>query len=223
MNENQRQEVKRYMSIRDNVTLVEHPVISRDLTILRDVSTRIDNFRLALKRIATILAYHALRDLPLSTHEVQTPIEKTEGYDIDTDIIIVPILRAGLGLVSGLTEFVPDAKIGHLGMYRDEETHEPVDYYSNLPDGIEEAIVLLVDPMLATGGSADDALNYLKDRGAKNIRFISLISAPEGLERLQQHHPDVYIITAAIDKKLNDDAFIVPGLGDAGDRYFGTT
>lgn len=210
------------MSIRDNVTLVEHPVISRDLTILRDTSTSISNFRAALKRIANILAYHALKKLPLRSFRVETPIEKTEGYDIDTDIVVVPILRAGLGLVNGIIEFIPDARVGHLGMYRDENTHKPVDYYSKLPNGIEDAFVLLVDPMLATGGSANDALDFLKSKGAQQIHFISLISAPEGLKRLQKGHPDVHIITAAIDERLNDDAFIVPGLGDAGDRYFGT-
>ncbi|MDX1618701.1 MAG: uracil phosphoribosyltransferase [Balneolaceae bacterium] len=211
------------MKNRDNVTLVEHPVISRDLTILRDTSTSISEFRFALKRIATILAYHSLKDLPTYSFQIETPIEKTEGFDIDADVVVVPILRAGLGLVQGIIEFMPKARIGHLGMYRDEETHEPIDYYSNLPDGIENAFVLLVDPMLATGGSASDALGYLRQEGARKIIFISLISAPEGLKRLQEEYPDVQIITAAIDDRLNDDAFIVPGLGDAGDRYFGTT
>jgi len=211
------------MKNRDNVTLVEHPVISRDLTILRDTSTSISEFRFALKRLANILAYHSLKDLPVKSFKVTTPIEETEGYDIDAEVVVVPILRAGLGLVQGIIEFMPGAKIGHLGMYRDEETLEPVDYYSNLPEGVEDAFVLLVDPMLATGGSASDALKFIKSRNAHNIRFISLVSAPEGLKRLQSEHPDVHIITAAIDDRLNDDAFIVPGLGDAGDRYFGTT
>ena len=204
------------------VTLIKHPVIKRDLTILRDVSTKIAEFRAALKRIAVILAYHALKDLPLKTFQVETPIEKTTGYDINQDIVVVPILRAGLGLSDALLQFIPDAKMGHLGMYRDEETHEPVDYYSNIPDGVENAMVLVVDPMLATGGSADDALHFLKKNGAQDLRFISLICAPEGLQKLNKNHPDVHTITAAIDERLNDDAFIVPGLGDAGDRYFGT-
>jgi len=207
----------------ENVTLIEHPVINRDLTILRDVSTKTAEFRGALKRIAVILAYHALKDLPQKTFEIETPIEKTTGYDIDQDVMVVPILRAGLGLSDSLLQFIPDAKVGHLGMYRDEETHEPVDYYSNIPDGVEKDMVLVVDPMLATGGSADDALSFLKEQGAQHLRFVSLICAPEGLQRLEEKHPDVHTITAAIDKKLNDDAFIVPGLGDAGDRYFGTT
>ncbi len=206
-----------------NVTLIEHPVINRDLTILRDVSTDTAEFRSALKRIAVILAYHALKELPQKTFEVETPIKKTTGYDIDQDVMVVPILRAGLGLSDALLQFIPDAKIGHLGMYRDEETLEPVDYYSNIPEGVTKDMVLVVDPMLATGGSADDALSFLKKQGARHLRFVSLICAPEGLKRMEETHPDVQIITAAIDEELNDDAFIVPGLGDAGDRYFGTT
>lgn len=207
----------------DNVTLIEHPVIARDLTELRDINTSTAEFRAALKRIAIILAYHALKELPLRSFEVETPIQETTGYDIDQDVFVIPILRAGLSLTDALLQFIPDAKVGHLGMYRDEETHEPIDYYSNIPPGVEDAMVLVVDPMLATGGSAHDALTHMKKEGAQQLRFISLISAPEGLKRLQQEHPDVPIITAAIDEKLNDDAFIVPGLGDAGDRYFDTT
>lgn len=207
----------------ENVTLIEHPVINRDLTILRDVSTKTAEFRSALKRIAVVLAYHALKELPQKTFEVETPIEKTTGYEIDQNVMVVPILRAGLGLSDALLQFIPDAKVGHLGMYRDETTHEPVDYYSNIPDGVEKDMVLVVDPMLATGGSADDALTFLKKQGAQHLRFVSLICAPEGLQRLQENHPDVHTFTAAIDERLNDDAFIVPGLGDAGDRYFGTT
>ncbi len=204
------------------LTVIEHPIIARDLSILRNATTKTAEFRQALGRIATILAYSALKDLPLKEKEIQTPITTTSGYDIDTEIIVVPILRAGLSLTGAIINFVPDAKVGHLGMYRDETTHEPVDYYSNLPDNLGSSLVLLVDPMLATGGSADDAIGFLKKQGAKHIRFISLISAPEGLERIQKKYPDVSIITAAVDEKLNDDAFIVPGLGDAGDRYFGT-
>lgn len=206
-----------------NITTISHPVVDRDLTILRNKHTNTADFRLAMGRIATILAYQALKDLPLKKLEIETPVTKTSGYQINTDIIIVPILRAGLSLVDALIDFIPDASVGHLGMYRDETTHTPVDYYSNLPNKLETATVLLVDPMLATGGSADDAINFLKEKGAANIRFISLISAPEGLERITKKYPDVSIITAAVDEKLNSDAFIVPGLGDAGDRYFGTT
>lgn len=203
-------------------TVISHPLVARDLTILRDSETNTVDFRAAMARVATILAYFALKELPLKKIAINTPVMATDGYQLDTEIIVVPILRAGLSLVDAIIDFVPDAKVGHLGMYRDEVTHKPVDYYSKLPKGLEKALVLLVDPMLATGGSADDAIGFLKEQGATNIRFISLISAPEGLDIIQNKHPDVSIITASIDEKLNDDAFIVPGLGDAGDRYFGT-
>jgi uracil phosphoribosyltransferase len=206
----------------NQITIINHPLVSRDLTILRNENTDTINFRAALGRIATILAYFSLKELPLREKEISTPVTQTKGFEIDTEIVVVPILRAGLSLVDAIIDFVPDAKVGHLGMYRDEDTHQPVDYYSKLPSGLKDALVLLVDPMLATGGSADDAISFLKSQGAKNIRFISLISAPEGLERILKKYPDVSIITAAVDEKLNDDAFIVPGLGDAGDRYFGT-
>lgn len=210
------------MTIPKNVTLVNHPLISRDMSIVRDKTTNTIGFRTAIGRIATILAYHCLNELPLIEKTIETPIQKTTGYQLDTDVIVVPILRAGLGLVDAIINFIPDAKVGHLGIYRDEKTHKPVDYYSRLPTGTGHSLVLVVDPMLATGGSADDAIHFLKQKGAQKIRFISLISAPEGLQRVTTNHPDVPIITAAIDEKLNDDAFIVPGLGDAGDRYFGT-
>lgn len=210
------------MSTFKNVSVLEHPVVARDLSILRDQSTEIVGFRRAMARIANILAYAALKELPVREHSINTPITKTKGYAIDTEVIVVPILRAGLSLVDAIIDFIPDAKVGHLGMYRDETTHEPVDYYSNLPEGVADGQVLLVDPMLATGGSADDAIGFLKKQGAQNIRFISLICAPEGLKRITEKYPDVSIITAAIDEKLNDQAYIVPGLGDAGDRYFGT-
>lgn len=211
------------MSTQSNITVLDHPVVSRDLSILRDKTTDIVEFRTAMARVATILAYTSLKELPLQETSIETPITQTRGYRIDTEVIVVPILRAGLTLVDAIMNFIPDAKIGHLGMYRDETTHEPVDYYSNLPDGISSGLVLLVDPMLATGGSADDAIGYLKKQGAKQIRFTSLISAPEGIQRITEKYPDVSIITAAVDENLNDDAFIVPGLGDAGDRYFGTS
>ncbi|MTI86398.1 MAG: uracil phosphoribosyltransferase [Balneolaceae bacterium] len=204
------------------VTVVDHPVVKRYLTILRDKTAETAPFRRAMGTIGTILAYHALDHLPLEETQIETPIQPAKGYQPASEVVVIPILRAGLSLVDGIISFMPDAKVGHVGVYRDEETHEPVNYYHNLPNGIEEAYCLLVDPMLATGGSASHALNFLKESGAKNIRFVSLISAPEGVERLQDDHPDVPIITAAIDEKLNEQAFIVPGLGDAGDRYFGT-
>ncbi len=204
------------------LTVVDHPVVARDLTTLRNKNTSTSDFRASLGRISIILAYHALKQLPLREVSVTTPIQETKGYHLDREVIVVPILRAGLGLVDAITRFIPEARIGHLGMYRDEQTHQPVDYYSKLPKGIEDAFVLLVDPMLATGGSALDSIGYLKEKGAKNIRFMCLISAPEGILNVQKQHPDVSIITAAVDEKLNDDKFIVPGLGDAGDRVFGT-
>jgi uracil phosphoribosyltransferase len=206
-----------------SVTVVEHPIVARDLTILRDKSTPSAVFRPVLGRLATILAYHALDHLPLKSIQVETPMQFTTGYIINTGVIVVPILRAGLGLVDAITQFIPEARIGHLGIYRDKKTHKPVEYYINLPStGLDIDTILLVDPMLATGGSAIDAIGYLKDQGAKTIRFMCLIAAPEGVEALHKEHPDVPIITASIDEKLNEDAYIIPGLGDAGDRIFGT-
>ena len=210
------------MSNYQNVTLIKHPLTERDLTILRDKDTPSYTFRQVLGRISTILAYYALDDLPLKKVSVTTPIQKTEGSVLDTELIVVPILRAGLGLVDSIITFIPEAKVGHVGLYRDETTKTPVEYYYKMPKGIEKAEVIVVDPMLATAGSAIAALDILKRHGAKNIRFMCLISAPEGIERLQKEHPDVRIITAAIDQRLNDDAYIVPVLGDAGDRFFGT-
>ena len=204
------------------VICVNHPVVDRDITILRNKNTETETFRRVLERISIILAYHALKHLQLNEIEVETPITKTKGYEIDSDVIVVPILRAGLGLVDSIIRFIPDAKIGHLGMYRDHVTKQPVDYYSNIPNGANEAYVLVVDPMLATGGSACDAVRFLKKNGARNISFMCLIAAPEGIKRLQTEHPDIRIITASIDECLNEDAYIVPGLGDAGDRIFGT-
>lgn len=204
------------------VTLVDHPVVARDLTTLRDKETPPQLFRLALSRIGIILAYHTLKVLPIKEVEVETPIQTANGHAFGKHVVAVPIIRAGLGLVDAVTHFIPEAQIGHLGMYRDEKTHRPVDYYSNLPSNLDKAMVLIVDPMLATGGSACDSISFVKNRGAKDIHFMCLISAPEGITRLQKEHPDVPIVTAAIDERLNDQAFIVPGLGDAGDRYFGT-
>ena len=206
----------------ENVTEIDHPVVKRYLSILRDKNTETAPFRRAMSTIGTILAYQALTDVPLQTYEVETPIQKTIGFKPSAEVFVIPILRAGLSLVDGIISFMPDAKVGHIGVYRDEETHEPVNYYHNFPGGLHGAYTLVVDPMLATGGSGSHAIKFLKENGADSIKFVSLISAPEGIERLQKDHPDVPIITACIDEKLNDDAFIVPGLGDAGDRYFGT-
>ncbi|MCG8374515.1 MAG: uracil phosphoribosyltransferase [Balneolales bacterium] len=206
----------------DNVSVIKHPVVDRYLTYLRDKTTDTALFRRAMANIGVILAYHALDDLELDETEIETPIQKTKGYIPGQEVVIIPILRAGLSLVDGIVSFMPEAKVGHVGVYRNEETHQPVNYYHNLPGGIDAALNLVVDPMLATGGSGSHALSFLKENGAKKIKFVSLIAAPEGIEKLQKTHPDVPIITASIDEKLNEHAYIVPGLGDAGDRYFGT-
>ncbi len=206
----------------DNVSVIKHPVVDRYLTYLRDKTTDTALFRRAMANIGVILAYHALDDLELDETEIETPIQKTKGYIPGQEVVIIPILRAGLSLVDGIVSFMPEAKVGHVGVYRNEETHQPVNYYHNLPGGIDTALNLVVDPMLATGGSGSHALSFLKENGAKKIKFVSLIAAPEGIEKLQKTHPDVPIITASVDEKLNEHAYIVPGLGDAGDRYFGT-
>ena len=207
----------------DNVSVINHPVVDRYLTYLRDKNTNTALFRRAMSNIGIILAYHALNDLKLDEITIETPIQPTVGFKSAQDVVVVPILRAGLSLVDGIINFMPEAKVGHVGVYRDEETHQPVNYYDNLPPGLDKALTLVVDPMLATGGSASHALKFLKEHGAQHIRFVSLIAAPEGIKRLQTEHADIPIITAAIDEKLNNKAYIVPGLGDAGDRYFGTT
>lgn len=207
----------------ENVSVIKHPVIDRHLTYLRDKNSTTAVFRRAMSNIGIVLAYHALADLKLDETTIETPIQPTTGYVPGQEVVVIPILRAGLSLVDGIINFMPDAKVGHVGVYRNETTHQPVNYYDNLPGGIDKALNLVVDPMLATGGSASHAIKFLKNNGAANIRFVCLIAAPEGVERLQNDHPDVPIITASIDEKLNENAYIVPGLGDAGDRYFGTT
>ncbi len=206
----------------NNVSVISHPVLDRYLTYLRDKNTNTAVFRRAMSNIGIILAYHALNDLKLDETEIETPIQTTTGYQPGQEVVVIPILRAGLSLVDGIINFMPEAKVGHVGVHRNEETHQPVNYYDNLPKGLDTALTLVVDPMLATGGSGSHALHFLKENGAKQLRFVCLIAAPEGVERLQVDHPDVPIITAAIDERLNEKAYIVPGLGDAGDRYFGT-
>lgn len=206
-----------------NILVADHPLLKRDLSILRNRQTDTVSFRSAMRRIATVLACFALKDLPLRETRIETPITKATGHEIDAGLVIVPILRAGLGMSDAFLNLLPEAQVRHLGIYRDEKTHTPVEYYSNLPADLSRSLVLLTDPMLATGGSADDAIRFLKNQGAGKIRFISVISAKEGVKRITDNHPDVPIITAAVDEELNANAFIVPGLGDAGDRYFGTT
>ena len=203
--------------------IIDHPLITHKLTLMRKKSTGTRDFRSLLKEIAMLMGYEVTRDLPLVDKEIETPICKMTAKAIaGKKMAIVPILRAGLGMVDGLVELVPAVKIGHIGLYRDPETHEPVEYYCKLPPDISERLVILVDPMLATGGSAADALTMLKAHGAKDIRLMCLVGVPEGVKKVQETHPDVPIYLAALDDHLNDHAYIVPGLGDAGDRIFGT-
>ncbi len=203
--------------------IVDHPLVVHKLSIMRNKKTPSKDFRILLDEIAMLMGYELTRDLPLEEIEIETPIQKTIAYRISgKKLAVVPILRAGLGMVDGLLKLVPVAKVGHIGLYRDPETHKPVEYYCKLPTDVEKRTVILVDPMLATGGSACDALTMLKKKGCKNIKFMCLVAAPEGVKAVQNMHPDVDIYTAALDECLNDHAYIVPGLGDAGDRIFGT-
>ena len=202
--------------------LVDHPLIQHKLTIMRDKNTPSKDFRTLLDEIAMLMGYEVTRNLPLTDVEVETPICKATMKMIEgKKLAIVPILRAGLGMVDGLLRLVPVARVGHIGLYRDHDTHQPVEYYCKMPSDISERFVIVVDPMLATGGSASDALAMVKKRGAKNIVLMCLVAAPEGVEKVLADHPDVDIYCAALDEKLNEDAYIIPGLGDAGDRIFG--
>lgn len=206
----------------NNFYLVEHPLIERDVTILRDISTDTELFRAALQRVSNILAAEISKNFSLTEIEVETPLEKTKGARLTHDVILVPVLRAGLGMVNGFLQIIPEAKVGHIGLQRDEETLQPVEYYYKVPKNLDTAEVVMLDPMLATGGSAAEALKYLKNRGAKKLFFACLVAAPKGIERIQTQHPDVRIFAAALDRELNNKGYILPGLGDAGDRTFGT-
>ena len=207
-----------------NVYVTDHPLITHKLSIMRNKKTGSKDFRELLDEIAMLMGYEITRDLPLENVTIETPLTRMTAKMVSgKQLAIVPILRAGLGMVDGLLSLVPVAKVGHIGMYRDPDTHEPVEYYSKMPQDIEDRIVILVDPMLATGGSAADAITLLKEKyGCRHIRLMNLVAAPEGIARVQKEHPDVDIYVAAIDECLNDHAYIVPGLGDAGDRIFGT-
>lgn len=203
--------------------VIDHPMIQHKLTIMRQKETGSKDFRELLKEIALLMGYEVTRDLPLAEVEIETPICKMTAHKVSgRKLAIVPILRAGLGMVEGLQTLVPVAKVGHIGLYRDEKTHTPVVYYCKLPEDISQRLVIVTDPMLATGGSSCDALTMLKERGCTNIRLMCLVAAPEGIKKVQEKHPDVDIYVAAVDERLNKDAYIVPGLGDAGDRIFGT-
>ncbi len=205
------------------VHIIDHPMIQHKLSIMRDKNTGSKDFRQLLTEISLFMGYEVTRDLPLTTKEIETPICKMNAPKVSgRKLAIVPILRAGMGMLDGMLTLVPVAKVGHIGLYRNEETHEPVEYYCKLPEDIQQRLVIVTDPMLATGGSSCDALTMLKKHGCTNIRLMCLVAAPEGLAKVQAAHPDVDIYVAAVDDRLNENAYIVPGLGDAGDRIFGT-
>ena len=207
----------------ENVVILDHPLIKHKISMLRDENTGTNEFRKLVEEIAMLMGYEALSDLPLEDVEVTTPIETCMTPMIaGKKLAIVPILRAGLGMVNGILALVPSAKVGHIGLYRDHDTHEPHEYYCKLPSPIDQRTICVLDPMLATGGSAVAAVDFIKQHGGKNIKFMCIIAAPEGLERLQKAHPDVQIYVGHLDRELNENAYICPGLGDAGDRIFGT-
>ena len=206
-----------------NITIFSHPLIKHKISLLRDRESSTNKFRQLVEEIAMLEAYEALKDLPLKDVEVETPLETCMTPMIDgLKLAIIPVLRAGLGMVPGIEALVPSARIGHIGMYRDEKTHKPVTYFCKLPQNIDKRISIIVDPMLATGGSAVDAVSMLKEKGAVKIKFVCILAAPEGLEKLATEHPDVQIYVGQLYRCLNKDAYICPGLGDAGDRIFGT-
>ena len=207
----------------ENVTYIDHPLVQHKISMLRKKTTGTNEFRTLVEEIATLMGYEALRDLPLEDVEVETPIETCMTPMLaGKKLAIVPILRAGLGMVTGVLSLVPSAKIGHIGLYRDEETHEPHEYFCKLPNPIEQRTIVVTDPMLATGGSAVAAIDFIKQHGGKHIKFMCIIAAPEGVKRLHEAHPDVQIYVGHLDRELNENAYICPGLGDAGDRIFGT-
>lgn len=211
------------MTINNNITICNHPLIQHKISILRNKNTTTNEFRRVVEEIAMLEGFVALQDLPTENVKIETPIEKCQAPMISgKDLAIVPILRAGLGMVSGILSLVPNAKVGHIGLYRDENTFEPQEYYLKLPNNIDERTVVVVDPMLATGGSAIDAISMVKKLGGKNIKFVCIIAAPEGIEKLSKAHPDIQIYIGCVDRCLNENAYICPGLGDAGDRIFGT-
>ena len=207
----------------ENVVILEHPLIKHKISMLRDKNTGTNEFRKLIEEIAMLMGYVALRDLPVENVEVETPIEKCMTPVIaGRKLAVVPILRAGLGMVSGILALTPSAKVGHIGLCRNEDTHEPEEYYCKLPTPIDERIIVVTDPMLATGGSAVAAVDFIKQHGGRKIKFMSIIAAPEGVERLMNAHPDVQLYVGQMDRCLNEEAYICPGLGDAGDRIFGT-
>lgn len=202
--------------------VLEHPLITHKLTQLRRKETDTKDFRYNLSEIAALMAYEITRDLPMKDTEVLTPMGKCRTKELAGTVVLIPVLRAGLGMVEGITNLIPDAKVGHIGIYRDHDTLKPVTYYSKLPENLADAVVMVLDPMLATGGSASAAIQALKESGAKKIKLVCVIGAPEGVKRIETDHPDVQIYLAGLDERLNEIGYIVPGLGDAGDRLFGT-
>lgn len=202
--------------------VLEHPLITHKLTQLRREETCTKDFRHLLNEVAGLMAYEITGDLPLVDVSVRTPVSECHTHEVRHDIVLVPILRAGLGMVDGIRRMVPTAKVGHIGLYRDEESLQPVTYYAKFPVNMKDAVILVLDPMLATGGSASAAITELKEQGAKNLKLVCIVGAPEGVERMEKDHPDIEIVLAALDDGLNEKGYIVPGLGDAGDRLFGT-
>lgn len=206
-----------------NLTVLDHPLIQHKLTILRDRKTSTRDFKQLVNEIAMLMAYEVTKDLPLEPVEIETPLERTRGAQVaGKKLTLVPILRAGLGMVEGIAQLIPSARVGHIGLYRDHGTLQPVDYYFKIPSGEQDRAFFVLDPMLATGGSAVAAMAALKKAGAQRIRFLCLVSAPEGVKRMLEAHPDVPVYAAALDRQLNEKGYILPGLGDAGDRLFGT-
>lgn len=202
--------------------IIDHPLIQHKLTLIRSKHTGTKEFRENVNEIAGLMAYEITRDMPLRKTETETPMMRCETRELDRDIVLIPVLRAGLGMVDGITSLIPTAKIGHVGMYRDHDTLEPLSYYAKFPYRMKKAVVLVLDPMLATGGSASATLDKLKSEGARDLKLVCIVGAPEGLERVRKEHPDVEIFLAALDDGLNEKGYIIPGLGDAGDRLFGT-
>jgi uracil phosphoribosyltransferase len=206
----------------ENITVIKHPLIEHKLSILRDENTDPFHFRLLVDEITYLMLFEAARDLPLKNVSVKTPVATAQAKKLDTKLMICPILRAALGMLDGIFKLIPDASVGFLGFQRNEKTLEPEFYYAKLPADHQERTAIIIDPMFATGGTAIDAVNFLKEKGVQDIRFLALVSAPEGLEKFSKIHPDVRVFTACIDEKLNENGYIVPGLGDAGDRVFNT-
>lgn len=204
------------------LNLLKHPLLTHKLTLLRRKETGTKDFRETLEEIAGLMAYEITRDLPERNITVETPLGKCATQELAREVVLIPVLRAGLGMVNGIANLIPTARVGHIGMYRDHDTLKPITYYSKFPDNLADAVVMVLDPMLATGGSASAAIQVLKDHGAKTIKLVCVVGAPEGIDRIRKDHPDVQIYLAGLDEKLNSNGYIVPGLGDAGDRLFGT-